>query len=92
MRDIEGRWNHFIFEDHTSEEYPTYFIDSQANLYKIQFHHENFHYPQLVGKKQRQEILEIIEDCGLANISEFEEASTFEDLIGKLLNIEFEYE
>lgn len=89
--DIEVRWNHFIFENHINEEYPTYLIDSEMTLSKLMFHKDKFNYPLQQGKIDKNGILQYLKRCELSNYSDFEETEKIEEIFQKVINKEYRY-
>ena len=90
--DIEVRWNHFLFENHINETYPTYIIDSEMTLSKLQFHKNNFNYPEPEGKIDKIGILRYLKKCELSNYSDFENTEKVEEIFQKLMNREHRYD
>lgn len=91
IKEFIGSYNHFLFENISSKEFPTSIIDSNFNLLKLAFHKEKFNYPKYLNSIKKSEFIKILQKCELSNIYDFEELETIEEIFQKLLKKDFEY-
>lgn len=84
--EIEQKWNHFLFENNISDDYPTYFIDSKLTISILQYHPEKFIYPVPEETINHKRFIDLIKKCRIKNFNEFQFLESSNEILKKLLN------
>lgn len=89
FREISETWNHFLFEPLIDEKFQTFFIDSNQELFTIQYHKEKFKYPKYISKLDKNTFLELLKRSKLENSIDYKLEKTPKEMFDRLLKMDF---